>query len=351
MFFGYFFFAFILAFSLTPLVFFLMRRLKVVDKPMKEGRKIHTRPVPLGGGLAIYISFFVLLGVAYWGQDLIGRDIAPKHLLGLFLGATILMIGGFLDDKYRLSPTRQIWFPILAVLIVLSFGIGPHVITNPLGGVIDLSGFKISVDGFGNLIILADALVFVWLMGMMFTTKFLDGLDGLVTGVVSIGALVIFFLSRDQRWWQPDVALLSLVLSGACLGFLIWNWHPAKIFLGEGGSLVTGFLLGALAIISGGKMATTLLVMGLPALDVLRVIARRMRKGRSVFAGDSEHLHYRLLEAGFSQRQAVLLMYSIALLFGLSALFLQSTHKLIAFIFIFIVLVMVAGKLVKNNKS
>ena len=180
-------------------------------------------------------------------------------------------------------------------------------------------------------------------MGMMFTTKFLDGLDGLVTGVVAIGALIIFFLSRDPRWLQPEVALVALIFAGACLGFLVWNWHPAKIFLGEGGSLFTGFVLGTLAIISGGKIATTLLVMGLPALDVVRVIARRAQKKTSVFAGDNEHLHFKLLRSGLSQRQAVILLYSLSLIFGLSALVLQTTYKLIAFGILLLVMLLAAA--------
>jgi UDP-GlcNAc:undecaprenyl-phosphate GlcNAc-1-phosphate transferase len=133
---------------------------------------------------------------------------------------------------------------------------------------------------------------------MMFTTKFLDGLDGLVSGIVTIAAGVIFIVSIQPQWFDPNVALLSIVFAGTCLGFLVWNFNPAKIFLGEGGSLVTGFILGCLAIISKSKIAITLMVVGIPMIDVVRVMIMRLRKGKPVYIGDREHLHYRLLESG-----------------------------------------------------
>lgn len=329
-----------------------MRRLGIVDKPKSEERKIHSQPTPLGGGWAIFVSFFVILSIIFLvDPNFFGDDITPKYLLGIFIGGLILMLGGILDDKYTLRARYQIWFPIIATLTILAFGIGPHIITSPWGGTIDLSVIKIPIDGLGNLVVLADAIVFFWLMGMMFTTKFLDGLDGLVTGVVSVGALIIFALSLTEQFYQPEVALLAIIFVGACLGFLIWNWHPAKVFLGEGGSLFTGFMLGVLAIISGGKIVTTILVMGLPALDVARVLFCRWQKHKPIFVGDDEHLHFKLLASGFTQRQAVLLLYSISFAFGLSALFLQSAHKLVAFVVLFIVMILVVVWLGKKREK
>jgi UDP-GlcNAc:undecaprenyl-phosphate GlcNAc-1-phosphate transferase len=184
----------------------------------------------------------------------------------------------------------------------------------------------------------------------MFTTKILDGLDGLVTGVIGIGAILIFFVANQGQLPQPEVAILAIILFGTCLGFLIWNWHPAKIFLGEGGSLLTGFLLGALAIISGSKIATTLLVMGVPMLDVIRVVIIRIRKGNSIFVGDNEHLHFRLLVSGFNQRQAVLLLYAISFTFGMTTLFLQDSQKIIALLFLFVLMIL-AGVWLSKGKN
>jgi UDP-GlcNAc:undecaprenyl-phosphate GlcNAc-1-phosphate transferase len=245
----------------------------------------------------------------------------------------VLIVGGIFDDKYNLRPRLQIVFPILAALIVIIFKIGPTSITNPWGGVINLANLQ-----FASLISLADVLVFVWLMGVMFTTKFLDGLDGLVSGVVGIGALMIGFLSLQDKWLQPEVATLAFVFAGVMLGFLFWNFYPAKIFLGEGGSLFTGFILGSLAIISGGKIATTLLVIGVPMLDVVRVVIMRLKAGRPFYKGDSEHLHFRLLQSGLSQKQTVWLFYIISFLFGITTLFLQSRQKLMALLFLFVLM-------------
>jgi UDP-GlcNAc:undecaprenyl-phosphate GlcNAc-1-phosphate transferase len=177
----------------------------------------------------------------------------------------------------------------------------------------------------------ADLFTFIWLMGMMYTTKFLDGLDGLVSGVTTIGAVMIFFVSLMADVAQPGTAMLAIIFAGACLGFLVWNFNPAKIFLGEGGSLFTGFILGVLSIIAGGKIATTLLIMGLPILDAAIVILRRLfSRPKSLVLADQKHLHFRLLDAGLSQRQAVLSLYFVTLAFGSSTLILKSEEKLFA---------------------
>lgn len=334
----------------TALVRQVMLRLGVVDQPKTAARKIHTTATPLGGGLAIYISFFLLVLVAFQA-GYIGTDVSARILIGAAIAGAVLMIGGLWDDAKRLGPAQQLLAPVLASVIAIAFGVGLESITSPTGGVIRLNQLNLSIDGIGNWVVLADTIVFFWLMGMMFTTKFLDGLDGLVSGVVTIGAFMVFFVSEQPQWYQPEVGIVALIFAGACLGFLLWNFHPAKIFLGEGGSLFTGFLLGILALISGSKIATTLLVMGVPILDVARVIVMRLRGKRPIFAGDSEHLHFRLLHLGLSQRQAVLLFYSISLLFGMSTLFLQSHQKLIALVFLLVLMLLVGTWFTKEQPS
>jgi len=332
MYFGYFLLAFVISLFLTPAVRSLMRRFNIVDLPRTEKRKIHKQKIPLGGGWAIFASFFLVVLLVV---NKMGVSVEAKYLWALFLGGLILMIGGFLDDKYNLSPKKQIIFPIITALLIIAFGIGPEVITNPLGGV-----FNFNKLALGDWLWLADLMVLIWLMVMMFTTKLLDGLDGLTTGIVFIGTIMIAFLSLQAKWYQPDLALLALIFAGACLGFLIWNFHPAKIFLGEGGALFLGFMLGSLAIISGGKIATTLLVMGVPVMDMIRVVILRLQKKQPFYVGDSEHLHFRLLQSGLSQRQAVLLLYSLAFLFGITTLFLQSSEKLVALAFLFVLMLL-----------
>ncbi len=340
----FFFVTFILSIFFTLIFGQMALKLGMVDKPKTEKRKIHKMKIPYGGGLAIFFSFFIIIFLLYSFSDLLDPGIGFKQLIALFVGGLILMFGGFLDDKYKLSPLKQIFFPLLASFVVLLLGIAPNFLTNPMGGVFDLNSWSIGI------LTLSDFIVFFWLMGMMYTTKFLDGLDGLVTGIVMIGALVIFFLCLQNQWYQPDIALLTIVFVGAMAGFLVFNFHPAKIFLGEGGSLFTGFILGCLAIISGSKIATTLLVVGVPMLDVGRVIIRRWQKHKPIYKGDSEHLHFRLLQSGLTQVQVVLLMYAISFLFGMITLFLQSRQKMIALLFLFVLMMMVGIWFSKKEK-
>jgi UDP-GlcNAc:undecaprenyl-phosphate GlcNAc-1-phosphate transferase len=316
----------------------LARRFNIVDRPENfPDRKIQKMPVPLLGGLAIFLSVLIVVGYyALFTERLLGGYLLPKHLLGMLLAGVLLMIGGFLDDKFNLKPQQQIVWPILAVVVIIVSGIGIDYITNPLGGTIDLDTLKVELFTWGGLpyhfVVWADLFALVWLLGMMYTTKFLDGLDGLVSGITTIGAVVLFLLSLNKEVAQPETALLSVILAGSFLGFLFFNWHPAKIFLGEGGSLFAGFFLGVLSIISGAKIATALLIMGIPILDVIWVILRRLfwEKKSPFKTADRKHLHFRLLDAGFSHRGAVLFLYCISLMFGVAALFLGSSQKLLA---------------------
>ena len=305
---------FFLSIIFTALVKQAASRLDIIDKPNLE-RKIHKIGTPLLGGISIFLSFFIAL--YFVREKILAGNLEYSHWLGFFIGALILVIGGFLDDKYNLKSKYQIIFPILAIVSVLAGGVGIEKITNPFGGFIYL-GFFSSV------------LIALWLMGMMYTTKLLDGIDGLVTGVTAIGGFIIFLFTMTTKYYQPDIGLAALILAAACLGFLIFNWHPAKIFLGEGGSLLLGFILGVLAIISGGKIAIALLIMGIPIMDVIWTIIRRIKDKKNPFKfADKKHLHFRLLDLGLSQKKTVLIYYGFSAIFGLSALFLQSRGKLI----------------------
>jgi UDP-N-acetylmuramyl pentapeptide phosphotransferase/UDP-N-acetylglucosamine-1-phosphate transferase len=186
----------------------------------------------------------------------------------------------------------------------------------------------------------------------MYTTKFLDGLDGLATGVSAIGALMVMLLALSTAYFQPDVALLAGISFGALLGFLFWNFSPASIFLGEGGSTFVGYLVGILAVISGGKLATALLVFGIPLLDVVWVVTRRLRQGGllATTQADRKHLHHRLLDLGWSQRQIVFVFYLVAAVFGVLTLFLQSREKLIALGLLAFLMALAAFALVSRER-
>lgn len=318
-----------------------MLKCHVVDIPKSEKRKIHKTEIPLGGGVAIFITCTILITYLYV-FSYIGTDIKLSHVVGIIGGGAVLMVGGILDDMFRWTAKKQIWAPVIASCCIIASGIGIETISNPFGSIpLQLNGATFHINGVGSIMLIADALVFVWLMTMMFTTKLLDGLDGLVTGVVAIGAIILFVLSLQTQWFHPEVSMLSLVFAAACLGFLVWNWHPAKIFLGEGGSLFTGFMIAVLAIISGGKIATAVLVMGVPLIDMARVILWRVKKKKRVFEGDSEHLHFKLIHSGLNQKQAVLLFYTISFSFGATAIFLQSHAQLVALVCMGIIMLLV----------
>ena len=339
------FLAFISAFLLSVIFTMAIKKIalkfKIVDLPDQK-RKKHLRPMALLGGTAIFLAFFSTL--YFFKNYLLQSNLNWQHWLGFFIGSLILIIGGFLDDKYNLKPGQQLIFSVLAALVVTIGGVGINKITNPFGDSI------IHLNAAGAMMILSSAFTFLWLLGMMYTTKILDGLDGLVTGLTGIGALVIFLFTMTTRYYQPDMGLAALVLLASCLGFLIFNFHQAKIFLGEGGSLFLGFALGVLAIISGGKVAIALLVMGLPILDLGWIIIRRWRAGHNPLkTADRLHLHYQLMDLGWGTKKTVLFFYVFSLLFGLSALFLQSRGKLLAIGLLGMAMFVIVGKLKKKD--
>ena len=317
--------AFAVSVACTPCVRFFAERTGVVDHPT-SARKIHTTPIALLGGLAIFFAIILAGVVAIRLGFLPGIFIREKYLIGICVATAVLIIGGYLDDRYTLRPWQLIITPSLATLVIIASGIGIRTITNPFGGLLDLR-------------VWAGLFTFVWLMTMTYTTKLLDGVDGLVSGITVIGAIIIAAVSLRTEVFQPDTAVLAIILAGAFLGFLVCNFHPASIFLGESGSTLAGFLLGVLAIIAGGKIATTLLILGLPLFDAVVVILRRIFKARILpSGGDASHLHFRLLRRGWSQRQTALFYYLVAGLFGVSTLFLRGIEKSIAIVLLLVLL-------------
>ncbi len=295
----------------------------IVDRPLKP-RKKHKHAIPLGGGIGIFAAFFVITALVELstGHFTMG-EIGYAELGALLAGSSILMILGYLDDKYDLPPRVTIWGAILAALIASIAGIGFQKVSNPFGDIFYISEM------------LSSLFTFLWLMGMMYTTKLLDGLDGLVSSIGFIASIIISALALSAAFYQPDVALMALIAAAAILGFFIWNAPPASIFLGDGGSLFVGYLIGVLAIISGSKVFTALLVMAIPVIDVVFVIVQRLRRGKSLVKGDRLHLHHRLSDYGWKTSSILILYASIALLFGLSTLILSGLQKLIALIILF----------------
>lgn len=309
-------------FALSALgVFWGMRvttRLGVLDLPALP-KKNHLRPTPLWGGV-VPLSLFILAGICVELATgfFSSGTLSQRTLWGFFVALVFLLIGGMWDDVKSLPPRISFLFPALGACIAIIAGMGVSKVTNPFG------------DPFVITSTVSAAITFTWLLCVTYTTKLLDGIDGLATGVGIVGAGMIAALALTERWYQPDIALLALLFIAVFLGFFIWNTAPAKVFLGEAGSTAMGFTLGALSIMGGSKFATLLLVVGLPALDVAFVMVRRILAGRSPFrGGDGLHFHTVLQQRGWSARSIVGLYGVVAIFFGVTTLIFSSWQKLI----------------------
>jgi UDP-GlcNAc:undecaprenyl-phosphate GlcNAc-1-phosphate transferase len=214
---------------------------------------------------------------------------------------------------------------------MICFGLGVDYIANPFGG----REFRLDSFFFMDFSVLGSIFVILWIVGFMNVVNWLDGMDGLAGGVGAIGALTLFFLSISDLVNQPPLAVMAIALVGALLGFLYFNFNPAKIFMGSSGSFFLGFMLSVLAIFAGGKIATVFLVMGFPILDAFWVILKRMKEGKSPFLGDRGHFHYQLLDCGYSERKTVSLICLLSALFGFSALVFLGIYKFIVLLLLF----------------
>lgn len=321
----------VLAYVFTPIVRRLALRYGAVDMP-GEARRIHTKPTPRWGGLAIYAAFTVsALLFLPW----------TKELAAVLAGITVLVVVGAIDDVRSLSPWVKLVWQVVACLIALSGGIGISDLTNPLGGEITLQWGRHAFDLWGwhfHITPIANLLSLIWMVGLINVINFLDGLDGLATGVSGIASLVMFLLAVGPRVNQPVVALLAIILAGAALGFLPYNFFPARIFLGDSGAYLMGLTLAMLAIYSGAKLATASLVLGFTILDGIWTVIRRVWHGDSPFRPDRGHFHHLLIDAGLTQLQAVIILYVIAILFGVVALLVGSYAKLVALLILLAVM-------------
>ncbi len=297
-----------------------------VDK--RRIRDVHQGIIARLGGLAIFLPFLVL----YWiyippTPQFLGISIAALVIIGVFIW----------DDIFGLKWRWKLFWQIVVALIVIFSGVGVSSLTGPFGS-ISLGNLKIHLfDVFGqsfHLILWRDLFTLFWLILIMNVMNFLDGLDGLAAGVSGIGFLILFAASFDQFY----VGLMCVILLGSILGFLPYNFNPAKIFLGDVGAYFLGFMLGVLSILSEGKLAIMGLALGVPILDGIWVIFNRLIHRKSPFLPDRRHLHHRLLDLGFSQRQIVILVYLISASFGILGLLLKGQARFITFIVLFILI-------------
>ncbi|MBI2195821.1 MAG: undecaprenyl/decaprenyl-phosphate alpha-N-acetylglucosaminyl 1-phosphate transferase [Candidatus Levybacteria bacterium] len=322
-----FFISFIATVIATPLSLILIKRFGIIDDPSKHKHPaiIHKVPIPRGGGIPLFI------GVAVGSFMLLPlTNIVWALLFAAFIALSI----GVLDDKYDLSPYIRLPVNILCAIIVVASGVSIPFITNPLGGIFYLNSILLPLN-----IPLSDVVAVVWIVWVMNMLNWSKGVDGQMPGVVAISAIVIGLLSlRFGPFDSLSIlsAKLSFIIAGASLGFLVFNFYPAKIFPGYGATAIY-LLLAAVSMLSSAKLATAVLVMGVPMIDGVFTISRRVLTGRSPFWHDNKHLHHLLLNFGFGQRHIALFYWIISAILGSLSLLLSSRGKLFALIMVGII--------------
>ena len=326
--------SFITVVAVTPLSLIFIKRLGIIDDPKKHKHPaiLHKKPIPRGGGIPLFIGVFVA-GILFLPLT--------KIVIALFLASFISLLVGVLDDKYDLSPYVRFIFNIIAGLIIVGSGVGIQFITNPFGGTLYLNIFRFAFDFFGHhsILVISDIIALIWLVWVMNMLNWSKGVDGQMPGIVAISAIVIGILSlRFPVIDQTNLisAKLSFILAGASLGFLIFNFYPAKIFPGYGATSIY-LLLGALSILSSAKLATAILVMGVPMIDGVITVVRRILSGKSPFWHDKKHLHHLLLGLGYGQRRIALFYWIISAILGSLSLLLTSKGKLFTVIMVIII--------------
>lgn len=309
---------------------------KWVDDPktMSHAKVVHTYPVPRGGGLV------VLGGLLIGSLWLIPVD---KHLLGILAGAVILAAAGFWDDIKNIHPYYRLGAGLLAALCVVGVGIGIAYVTNPMGGVIHLNQPQIPIWLLGKwrtIWVLSDFFALIWIVWCMNMLNWSKGVDGQLPGIVVIAALVIGVLSMrfvdDPTQW-PVIVLAGLT-AGAFFGLLVWNVYPQRMMPGYGAGSLAGYLLAVLSILSGAKLATLLLVLGVPMIDAVYVVVKRIASGKSPIWGDRNHLHHALMDLSWGKRRIAGFYWLVTLLLGLVALELNPRHKAFTIVLIGLVL-------------
>jgi len=320
--------------------------------PLRD-RDVHTKQIPRIGGLAIFLTFFIITilyqvaskdNFAGFGFPfkIIGISI-DKRLLAVLVGGFVIATAMLYDDLKGLTPWKKLGFQVLAALILIAGGIGIRYLNNPFGGPqIQLDQWQIPFtlgSATYHFIVLADILTIIWLVLMMNVVNFIDGIDGLAGTVSGAALLGLLSLSLTITVNQPSTALLAAIGFGSVLGFLVWNLPPARIFMGDCGSMFLGFLIGALGLIAGGKLATTAIVLAVPILDALLVITTRLIKKQNPFThADQSHIHHRLIKAGLKNWQILLILGGFSVLFA--AISIQNSGMGKVWLFLAAVLVM-----------
>lgn len=332
--------SFLIAAGSACLILFLCSKLEFLKSSIKSWKGNNSKKICRMGGAAIIIGFAATL-------FLDGNLIISEKLRGIIIVSCLILVFGIVDDFLQLDWKTQFIFQISIAILVFIFGVRVEYITNPTGGLIFLNVGKYLIPSF--------MFVVVWIVLLINSMNWVDGIDGLSGGVTLIGVLTIFFLSLKPEVNQPPVGIITMALAGSILGFLIFNFYPSKILAGTSGSMFFGFILATLAIFAGTKIATALLVMAVPIIDALWVIGERIRSGNSVFKSDNRHLHYKLLEIGWSPKKISLFFYGITFLIAIIAVNTRATGKMITLVLVIIImiatLIFIRRKLQSRNQK
>lgn len=339
--------------AITPLIIALYKKNSWLDDPEKNqhAKKTHLQAVPRGGGLTIFLTILLLsIFILQW----------DKYLIAIFVGALLLTVVGVLDDIFDLSPYLRLFTGLIAALIVVGSGIGIAYVSNPFGpGVIHLNEPQWHFFLFGSwhsLWILSSFFAVVFLMWNMNIINWAKGVDGQLPGFVTVSAIFIAVLAErfNDAPTQFNVASLSLIVAGAFAGLLYWNFYPQRIMPGYGAGSLAGYFLSVLAILSGAKVATTLMVLAVPMADGVFTILRRLIAGKSPFWGDRGHLHHKLMDDyGWGRRRISLFYIACSILMGVLSIYLNTQEKIIAIILttLFVFIFLIYSKMRKNVKS
>ena len=294
----------------------------VIDWSQKEGlvdvpneRKIHKAPISRLGGIAIWLStmltflFLVLLSYYPYGS----------LLSGILLGGSLMFLLGFIDDIYNLDAKFKLVIQLSIATIVYLLGVKIDTVFNPFGNAINLGVFSYPIT-------------ILWIVGISNAVNFIDGVDGLAGSVITVNSIALALVAVAMTPAQPITALIAFILAGSMLAFLTFNFNPAKIFMGDSGALFSGFLLATLSIsgvMKGATLAILLpfLVLAVPIMDITYSSLRRIMKGSSPFVADAEHIHHKLLKAGFSQKKTVAILTSVAVVGGAIATYFSGILK------------------------
>ena len=314
--------ALVVSYALTPSVKKLAIKIGAVDRP--NARKVHTHVIPRLGGLAIYIGFMAAVLFCVPLQH---------ELVGMLLGCTAIVAVGIWDDICNIPAKVKLVGQILAACIPIAFGIQIEWLTNPFGDIIVLPE------------LIAIPVTIFWIIGFTNTVNLIDGLDGLAAGVAFIASISMFLLAYNLNQFLPALVIVSM--AGAALGFLQYNFNPAKIFMGDTGSMLLGYTLSVAAVLGLVKTAATvalvvpIIALGLPILDTTFAIIRRKMSGVPIFQPDKGHLHHRLLALGMTQKQAVLIMYFVSMILGIVALIVANVSYKTGIVTVLVVLAVI----------